>query len=160
LADYFELCVEHYRNPVRISHWIVGEILGYLNRMNQEIGQLKISSEDVAKLAKMVDTGIVSEKSAKSILLEALHTGKIPSLILSDKGLRKLSGQKEITQIVSDIFKAHPRAVQDALENDKAVHFLMGLVMKSTNGRADPDATREIIASELSHLRDKQNLEG
>lgn len=149
-ADYFEECVKYNRNPVRISHWIVSDILGYLHRTDQEIGQLKIMPKDVTELVEMVDTGVVSEKTAKSVLLEALHTGRTPRLIITEKRLEMLSEKDDISQIVKSIFKANPQTVKDAIGNPKAINFLMGLVMKTTKGRADPDITRKIIENEIS----------
>ena len=51
------------------------------------------------------------------------------------------------------MFKEYPKAVRDALENPKAVNFLVGMVMRKTRGRADPAITRKIVVEKLEKIR-------
>jgi Asp-tRNA(Asn)/Glu-tRNA(Gln) amidotransferase B subunit len=47
----------------------------------------------------------------------------------------------------------NPKAVEDALVNEKAVHFLVGQVMRMTHGKADPNLVREIIEDRLGKIK-------
>jgi len=56
-------------------------------------------------------------------------------------------------EIVEEVLRENPKAVQDALSNPKAINYLIGLVMKKTGGKADPQITRELIQKALEKLR-------
>jgi aspartyl-tRNA(Asn)/glutamyl-tRNA(Gln) amidotransferase subunit B len=48
----------------------------------------------------------------------------------------------------------NPKAVKDALSNPKAINYIVGLVMKKTNGKADPQIVKSIIEEKLNKLRE------
>jgi len=43
--------------------------------------------------------------------------------------------------------------VEDALTDEKAVHFLVGQLMKATKGKADPKLANQIIQEKLQLVK-------
>ena len=51
----------------------------------------------------------------------------------------------ELSAIVSEVFGKNPGAVEDAIEEEVAVHFLVGLVVKETKGVVDPKMVYRVV---------------
>jgi Asp-tRNA(Asn)/Glu-tRNA(Gln) amidotransferase B subunit len=51
---------------------------------------------------------------------------------------------------VESVFDTEKSAVEDAKTNREAINFLLGKVMKFTNGRADPKIVMRIINNKLN----------
>jgi aspartyl-tRNA(Asn)/glutamyl-tRNA(Gln) amidotransferase subunit B len=51
---------------------------------------------------------------------------------------------------VESVFSTEKSAVEDARTNHEAINFLLGKVMKFTNGRADPKIAMRLINNRLN----------
>ncbi|KON28348.1 glutamyl-tRNA amidotransferase [miscellaneous Crenarchaeota group archaeon SMTZ-80] len=160
LGDFFEKCAELYYKPGTISNWLVGDLLGYLHEKGIQLQEMKISPLHISKMLKMVDNGIISGKIAKTVLEEMIIGGKMPEIIVKEKGLIRIHSDELIEQLANKVFKENKEAVNDALEDEKAMHFLIGQVMKLTKGRADPELTTKAVRDKLighKKLLEKKN---
>lgn len=54
-----------------------------------------------------------------------------------------------LSNVIEEVFKENPKAVEDAKKNPKAINYLVGQVMKKTMGKADPQLTYELINKRL-----------
>ncbi|MEM2210538.1 MAG: Asp-tRNA(Asn)/Glu-tRNA(Gln) amidotransferase subunit GatB [Nitrososphaerales archaeon] len=154
LADLFEESVRFYPNPREISNWLASDLLAYLSDTNKEIESLNITPKHFAELAHLIDNGLINRNIAKSIFIEMVTTGKMPSEIVEERGLKKISDQHYISEIVDKVFKENEKAVKDALVNEKAVNYLMGCVMKNSSGRIDPNIVLQIIKQRLNQIKE------
>jgi len=55
--------------------------------------------------------------------------------------------------VVEKVFAENSKAVEDAVKDEKAVHFLIGQLMKATSGKADPALANSIVRERLSLFR-------
>ncbi len=155
LGDFFEKCAEIYNKPKIISNWLVGDLLGYINEMGMSLSELNISPSHIARMLTMIDDGEISGKIAKNILEEMIKTGKLPDIIVKEKGLIRIHSRETIEELANAVFERHNEAVEDALKDEKAMNFLVGQIMKLTNGRADPELTNEIVKEKLKYRKNK-----
>ncbi|MDW8045315.1 MAG: Asp-tRNA(Asn)/Glu-tRNA(Gln) amidotransferase subunit GatB [Nitrososphaerota archaeon] len=153
LADLFEKSIELYPNAREIANWLASDLLAYLADTNKEIESLNVKPDHFAELVRLIDDGVISRSLAKSIFIEMVSTGKMPSEIVKGKGLEKISDQDYILQVVDKVFKENERAVKDALMNEKAINYLMGCVMKESGGKIDPNVVLQIIRQRLDQIR-------
>lgn len=153
LADFFEKCLKYYDNAQELSSLLVGEFLAQLHSLNMSIRDVKVSPSQIAKLLKLLDDGVLTGLSAKTVLREMLVTGEDPESIIQKKGLQRITSRELLMQLVDKIFNENPKAVQDALTNEKTIHFLIGQVMRMTQGKADPSLVRELIEDKLRKLK-------
>ena len=51
------------------------------------------------------------------------------------------------------VFDENPKAVEDALVDEKAVHYLIGQLMKATHGKADPSIASQMVNEKLNLIR-------
>ncbi|NHI93836.1 MAG: Asp-tRNA(Asn)/Glu-tRNA(Gln) amidotransferase subunit GatB [Candidatus Lokiarchaeota archaeon] len=147
LADFFEDCAKDYNNPKAIANWLNNDILKELNKENIEIYESKIIPSYLSEMLEMIDSGDISTKIAKKLVPKMVKEGKAPSEIAKEKNLITIS--EGLDEIIDTLFLEYPEAVQDALQNEKAIRFFVGKVMKKTKSRANPELTNKILKEKL-----------
>ncbi|MEM1989104.1 MAG: Asp-tRNA(Asn)/Glu-tRNA(Gln) amidotransferase subunit GatB [Candidatus Bathyarchaeia archaeon] len=153
LADFFEECVKLYGKPKEISNWMMSDLLRYLYENNLELYESKITPQTFVKMLRLIDDGIISGKIAKKILPTIIVSGKDPEKIVEEEGLVKISDEILLNSLVEKIFAENPKAVNDALKDEKAVHYLIGQLMRATKGKADPEIANRIVRGKLEEIR-------
>ena len=58
----------------------------------------------------------------------------------------------EITSVIEEIIKEEANAVKEIKKKPETINFLVGQVMKKTQGKADPTLVRDSLKKKLSHL--------
>jgi aspartyl-tRNA(Asn)/glutamyl-tRNA(Gln) amidotransferase subunit B len=158
LADFFEITVKLYDRPKEVSNWMMGDLLRNLNENNLELTETKISPEHLVAMINLIGDGVISGKIGKRVLPEMVLTGKSPSQIIEEKGLVKISSQDVLRDVVDKVFADNPKCVEDALVDENAINFLVGQLMRSTKGKADPQLANQLIQEKLYSLKGKQSL--
>jgi len=153
LADFFEEAVKLYDKPKEISNWMMSDLLRYLYENNLELQESKITPEKLVEMIRLIDEGVISGKIAKRILPKVIVTGKKPSEIVKEEGMIKISNREFLEKLIEKIFTENPKAVKDALEDEKAAHYLIGQLMKATQGKADPILSSRMIMERLDKIR-------
>jgi aspartyl-tRNA(Asn)/glutamyl-tRNA(Gln) amidotransferase subunit B len=150
LAVYFEACVARYPHPKKVSNWIMVELLRELHQDDREIDQCSVSPTALADLLHLVDQGVISGKIAKSVFQEMFATGKPPSVLIEEKGLKQVSDAGEIGRVIDEVIGAHAREAEEyRAGKEKLFGFFVGQVMKRTQGRANPKLVNEILRERL-----------
>ena len=151
LADFYEYVVSKYPKPKEVSNWIMSDLMRHLNTMNIEISQAKITPDDFVEMLEMIDKGIISGKLGKRILQLMMERGESPSIIAKKEGLIRITDEKIINEYIDKVFKEHEKAVEDAKSDPKAIHYLIGQVMKLSKGRCDPQILNKLILNRLKN---------
>ena len=64
--------------------------------------------------------------------------------------MKQISSEEEIRKIVCEILEQNPQSIEDFKNGkDRAVGFLVGQIMKATNGQVNPGKTNKILMAEL-----------
>ena len=162
MADYFDQAAgfrptsgdESDRFTKNISNWMLGDLSRLLNLQNMEIEQSPVSPEHLFELIKLVDEGTVSVSMAKTVLEEAFESGGSPAQIVQEKGYTQISDSSTVESAVGEAIDANPQAVSDYMGGkETAAKFLVGQVMKITNGQAKPDLVNELVVAALENLK-------
>ena len=154
LADFFEDVVKLYgKNVVRTANYIANDLLNWLKDSDLKDLYVKVKPLQVAKLMEMLDGGVISIRQAKELTEKIVKEGADPEDLVKKLGWTRITDRETISGVVDEVFKEYPKAVRDALENPKAVNFLVGMVMRKTRGRADPAITRKIVVEKLEKIR-------
>jgi len=157
MADFFERCVKLYNKPKEIGNWMMSDLLRDLYENNLELSEAKITSEHLVEMIRLIDDGVISGKIGKKVLPEIILTGRNPMQIIEEEGLVKITSRETLEKIVKRVFAENPKAVRDALIDEKAVHFLVGQLMKETRGKADPQLANQIIREKLEITKAKES---
>jgi len=150
LAAYFEACVARFSQPKKVSNWIMAELLRELNRDDREINQCPVTPEALADLLIMMEENVISGKIAKTVFEEMYGTGKDPEIIVAEKGLKQVTDEGEIGEVIDTILAAHPNQVDEyRAGKEKLLGFFVGQVMKQTQGKANPKLVNEVLREKL-----------
>ena len=150
LADFFDTAVKKTKNYSLLSNWLIGEISAYLNKEQIEINESKLSADKVATLINRIDDQTISGKIGKSIFEEMCLSGASPDEIIESKGLKQISDDGAIEDIINDVIKDNPTQVEAYIGGkEKLFGFFVGQVMKLTQGKANPKAVNRILKDKL-----------
>ncbi|HEY9722599.1 MAG TPA: Asp-tRNA(Asn)/Glu-tRNA(Gln) amidotransferase subunit GatB [Oscillatoriaceae cyanobacterium] len=152
MATYFDQAVAAYAaNPKGIANWLMGDISAALNAEKLSISEIKPTPQQLAELVRLIDADTISGSIGKKVLPEMLRTGDAPSAIVERMGLSQISDTGAIAQAVADVLQANPGQVAEYhAGKTKVLGFLVGQVMKATQGRAKPDLVNRLLTEALS----------
>jgi aspartyl-tRNA(Asn)/glutamyl-tRNA(Gln) amidotransferase subunit B len=151
LGDFFEECYKLFPQAKKIANWILSDLTGLLNEAGLEIDECAVTPKHLAQLLKLVEKKVVSTKLAKMILSEMFETGKLPEVIVEEKGLTQIADRESLLKFVEQAILENPQAVEDFKKGKKqAIGFLVGQVMKLTRGKANPQMVTQILTEKLS----------
>jgi aspartyl-tRNA(Asn)/glutamyl-tRNA(Gln) amidotransferase subunit B len=98
----------------------------------------------------MIEGNKISRITAKDILVKIFESGMLPSEVVNNTNSFKIADENTLLDAVESVFDTEKSAVEDAKTNREAINFLLGKVMKFTNGRADPKIVMRIINNKLN----------
>ncbi len=151
LSGYFEHCLSiNVKRAKLYWNWIMGEILGYLNKNAIDISKLKVTPDNLDHLIEMLEKQDLSSNQAKIVFEKMTIDNKDASKIVDELGLKQNSNEDEIRALVDEVIAEFPQSVIDyKAGKDRAVGFLVGQIMKKTKGKVNPAVTSKIIIENL-----------
>jgi len=150
LADWYEEGAKHTKNPKGFANWMMGDMAAKMKEGEVELQGLKYNQKQLAELVSLVDEGKISSKQAKEVFIELFETGKDPSAIVKEKGMVQVSDPALIEKAVEKVMTENPNVVADYKSGKQGVvGFLVGKVMKETQGKANPKLVNEILKQKL-----------
>ena len=150
LADYFETCVKYFSEPKIVSNWVMGSVLAALKAENKTIEEFPVPPERLAELLRVIDSGVISGKIAKTVFGEMVSSGNAPETIIQRKGLVQITDPDAIAEVVKQVLADNAKEVSDyKAGKTKLFGFFVGQVMKATRGKANPKKVNEILKAML-----------
>jgi len=150
ISDYYESCISLGGNPVIVSNWLTGSLIGNMNKLSLTIDDIKLTPQMLVDLIKMIDDGKISGKQAKEVLEKALETEKNPIDLVKEMGLSQITDESEIRNIILEILQENPNLVEDYKNGKRVFDYLIGQIMKKTRGRANPVISSRLLQEELN----------
>lgn len=133
-----------------VGGWLTSKLQGVLADKKLDFKSLKIDPENFAEFITLIYTNKVSSSAAQKILAKMVETGKDPSHIMEDQELGQMNDVKELEEIVADAVANNPeQAAAYRAGKTALIQFFIGVVMKSTEGKADPNVTKVLLEKEL-----------
>jgi aspartyl-tRNA(Asn)/glutamyl-tRNA(Gln) amidotransferase subunit B len=155
VADYFETALRSHSNGKAISNWIVGDLFRALKERKLDerlsITQWPVRPEALAELVCLIDDGRISGKIAKTLFSEMSASGRFPHEIVAEQGLEQVSDSASIENAIKQVLATYPKQVADYRGgNEKIFGFLIGQIMKATQGKVNPQIANEILKRKLT----------
>lgn len=159
LAEWFEKAAAKSTDPKKVANWVVSEVLAAVNEKNttlsKALAELKVTPGSLAELVNCISSKTITSKQAKDVFTCMLETGKSPSAIIEEKGMKRVSDPAAIATVVDEVFAENPAAVADFRAGKTNVAaWLVGQVMKKSRGQADPDAAARLVREKLGGADD------
>lgn len=151
VADYYEAAVVAHGNPKLVANWVSGEVFRLMRARGLDIDALPISPSRLAELLKLVNDQSIGIPVAKLVLEEMFDNGQSAGDIVRAKGLTQISDSGQLRAVAAQVIAANPKAVADYHGGKPtAIKFLVGQVMRATQGQANPVVAGEMLEQLLN----------
>jgi aspartyl-tRNA(Asn)/glutamyl-tRNA(Gln) amidotransferase subunit B len=147
-ADYFE-AVAKGRDAKSAANWVINELAGRLNQEGKDISSSPVAASQLGAILDLIGDKTISGKIAKDLFEIVWSEGGDPRAIVEQRGMKQVTDTGAIENAVDAIIAANPDKVADAKTNPKAIGWFVGQVMKSSGGKANPQAVNEILKAKL-----------
>jgi len=147
-AEFFEAVVKG-RDGKAAANWVINELFGRLNKEGKTIASSPVSAGQLGAMLDLIRDGTISGKIAKELFEIVWVEGGDPRAIVEQRGLKQVTDTVTIEKVVDDIIAKNPDKVADARSNPKAIGWFVGQVMKSSGGKASPQAVNDILKRKL-----------
>ncbi|XNZ29519.1 Asp-tRNA(Asn)/Glu-tRNA(Gln) amidotransferase subunit GatB [Helicobacter pylori] len=149
LAEYFESMLNLGVKAKTSVTWLCVELLGRL-KAETTLENCGVSAHALGALAKRIDEGKISGKSAKDVLDKLLeeHGGDVDALI-EQMGLSQVNDTEAIVKVIEEVLKNNADKVLEYKSGkDKLFGFFVGQAMKNLKG-ANPSVVNAILKEKL-----------
>ncbi len=149
LAEYFENMLNLGVKAKTSVTWLCVELLGRL-KAETTLENCGVSAHALGALAKRIDEGKISGKSAKDVLDKLLEEqgGDVDALI-EQMGLSQVNDTEAIVKVVEEVLKNNADKVLEYKSGkDKLFGFFVGQAMKNLKG-ANPSVVNAILKEKL-----------
>jgi len=151
LSSFFEACAKGHKNPKAISNWVMGEVLRIIKEKELDIKDINIKPEGLRKLVDLVDEAVLSSTGAKQVFEEMFKTGKDPETLVDQLGLRQISDEVAMVELVKQVISENQKSVEDYKKGKtNALGYLVGQCMKASKGKGNPQIINKILRDMLN----------
>ncbi|MBQ8251183.1 MAG: Asp-tRNA(Asn)/Glu-tRNA(Gln) amidotransferase subunit GatB [Alphaproteobacteria bacterium] len=149
-ALYFETASQN-QDPKKVANWIMGDLFGYLNKTNKNITESPVSAQNLGALVGLINDGTISGKIAKEVFEIMIETGKEPSIIVEEKGLKQVSDTGAIEAMIAEILSNNQDKVAEIKAGkDKLKGWFVGQIMKASQGKVNPALANQLLDKKLA----------
>ncbi len=148
-----EVCEKDVKLAPRVANWFASVLLAEEN-LDKDFSLA--TGAELTELSEMVEKKELSSTAAKEVLLEMYdhkNTSKTPHQLAKEMNLLQENDTDALSAIIDEVL-AMPecaKAAEDVKNGEmKAIGFLVGQVMKKSQGKANPASVNELIRSKLS----------
>ena len=150
LADFYEEVAAASRDGRAAAHWVMGDVLAFLNDSSTSLGNLRTTPAQLARLLSMVTDGKLSRNAAKKVFLTMARTGEAADDVAMQEGLLQVSDDAQLEEWVARVWSENPsEATRLVAGESKLLGVLVGLVMKASGGRADPKKVNQLLRARI-----------
>jgi aspartyl-tRNA(Asn)/glutamyl-tRNA(Gln) amidotransferase subunit B len=150
VADFFEALIGQGIAPRAAMHWLTTQLIPAVKGRGQELGSSSVSPARFASLLKMLSREEINANAAREVLGHMFESDEAPEAIVSARGFRQVSDPGALDALIDKVLAAQPAAVADFRGGEgKAMGFLIGQVMQTSGGKANPKVIRELLAKKL-----------
>jgi aspartyl-tRNA(Asn)/glutamyl-tRNA(Gln) amidotransferase subunit B len=150
LADFFEETVALGTHPKQCANWVLGEVLRALSARGLGAAALPLSSATLARLIELVETGVLNRNTAAAVFDAVFDSRADVDEYVRAHALEQIGDTDLIGRAAEEALATHPKSVADyRAGKEKALGFLVGQVMRSLGGKADPQAVNRAVRERL-----------
>ena len=153
IANYFETAVHSLSStvaPKALANWMTGDLFALMNQADISVADIKVRPEALAELVGLVTAGEINQSTGKTVLAEMFQSGKGATEIVESKGLKQVSDEGFIADLVKQTLDENPDEVASfKAGKETVVNWLFGQVMRKAQGKANPGVVRVELERQL-----------
>ncbi|ODS59556.1 MAG: aspartyl/glutamyl-tRNA amidotransferase subunit B [Acidobacteria bacterium SCN 69-37] len=151
-ADYFEAIVAAGAPAKAASNWMQGEIRRRLKDAGRDdMAAVPVPAVALAALIDLTERGVLSSTVAKEVFETMWTTGRSAAAIVEAEGLAQTGDESAIVALVTAVLDENPDAVEQFRKGrTNILGFLVGQVIKKSQGKANPKVVNEIVRRQIA----------
>ncbi len=149
ISDYYDELVKLGGNPQEMSNWLVGFIMGFLNKEDKMISEIYLTPKMLVDLISSLNSDKVNIKQVKEVLTKSLEENKDPNKLIVELGLSQITDSDEIRKIINEVLDENTNLIEDYKNGKRVFDYLVGMTMKKSKGRVNPKMTNLLLKEEL-----------
>jgi aspartyl-tRNA(Asn)/glutamyl-tRNA(Gln) amidotransferase subunit B len=135
----------------KAAQWMSSHIIKECKRLGLTMADSPLTPERFAEILNMLRDRRIHGNIAKQAVSAVLEEDRDPLEIIKERGWEQLTNREAIKAIVTSVIETNSQEVRRIREGDaRPIQFLTGLIMKETNGLAEPTLVKEILRETLS----------
>jgi aspartyl-tRNA(Asn)/glutamyl-tRNA(Gln) amidotransferase subunit B len=147
-SDFFEATAKG-RDGKTAANWVINEFFGRLNKEGKTIETTPVSARQLGEIVDLITSGTISGKIAKDVFEIVWSENGSPSEIVESRGLKQVTDTGAIEKAVDEIIAQNPDKIAAVLAKPSMLGWFVGQVMKSTGGKANPQAVNDLLRQKL-----------
>ena len=156
-AAFFEEATKHgraKRDAKAVANWLMGDLSAFANANGLAVSAAGVSASQLASLVDLIGEGVISGKIAKDVLAMLLGSdkGADPRQLVTAHGLVQVNDLGAIESAVDAVVAANVEKAEQAKAKPSMLGWFVGQVMKTTGGKANPQAVNEALKRRLGLL--------
>ena len=150
LLGIFDAVYKKTNDIKRTSGIVLTQLLGFLKAEEKTITDGP-SAAAIIEVIDAIDAGTISGSAGKDVLATMVKTGKNASTIIEEGGMKQISDDGALAEIVEKALAANASSVE-AFKAGKqaALGAIVGWIMKETKGQANPGKVNELLKHKLT----------
>ena len=152
-AEFYEAVLAALGNRERdgklAANWVINELFGRLNKESLAIAASPVSAAQLAAIIDLIGEGTISGKIAKDLFEIIWVEGGDPREVVEARGMKQVTDLSAIEKVVDDIIAANPDKAAQVTAKPAMIGWFVGQVMKSSGGKANPQAVNDLLKSKL-----------
>jgi aspartyl-tRNA(Asn)/glutamyl-tRNA(Gln) amidotransferase subunit B len=151
LAAFFDAVVAITNAPQTTLNFVLGDLSRLANESGTSVAAGKVTPESLAELIALVEAKTVNSKIAKDVIARLWAGGGSAKTIVEAEGLSQVSDPAAVAKFVDDVLAANAEGVaQFKSGKDNVLKFLVGQVMKSSKGKANPVLVEALMREKIA----------
>jgi len=131
--------------PAQARKWWTGEIARIANERGVDAASL-VSAKDVSELVALVESGDLTDRLARQVLLGTIDGEGSPIHVVEARGLKVVSDDTALLAAIDEALAAQPDVLEKIRDGKvQAAGAVIGAVMKAMKGTADAARVRELV---------------
>ena len=108
-----------------------------------------VSANQLGTIVDLIGEDTISGKIAKDLFEIVWTEGGDPRALVQTRGMKQVTDLGAIEKVVDDIIAANPDKVAQAKAKPAMIGWFVGQVMKSSDGKANPQSVNDLLKSKL-----------
>jgi aspartyl-tRNA(Asn)/glutamyl-tRNA(Gln) amidotransferase subunit B len=147
-AEFFEALAQG-RDAKAAANWVINELFGRLNKEGKDISTSPVAVQQLGAILDLIGEGTISGKIAKDVFDIVWNEGGDPKAIVEERGMKQVTDLGALEKLVDDIIAQNPDKVEQLKAKPTMIGWFVGQVMKSSGGKANPQAVNDLLKKKL-----------
>jgi aspartyl-tRNA(Asn)/glutamyl-tRNA(Gln) amidotransferase subunit B len=149
---YFESVRSGFDQPTKVANYILTDVLRGAS-VHGLSATFSVTPAQVAEILQLVDAGVISGKQAKEVHLAVENTERMPRDIVNERNMKVVGDEGSLEPLCAEIIAKSPTQARQYRSGKTGVlGYLVGQVMRSTSGAADPKLVNQILVRLLEQI--------